>query len=449
MKHIIVIGGGPAGIEAARTAAKIGQKVTIITDAPLGGRAGWHSLLPSKVWLTAADTLGLLADVHALGLEPLNPVINRQQVLTRIKQVKGVWNQSQKAELTALGVEIVTGLASFASEDSIDVHDADGNLMQTLTADAFIVTTGSVPRFPPNLKPDGRRVIAPRFASHLKDLPKSMVVIGAGPTGCEFAYLFNRGGVDVTWIVDDLGVLPQMYPDAGKALGLALVRQGVRMVQGQFADRIERGEDGITAVLQDGSRYAADMAFVAIGRMPDWGRLNLAAAGLHPENGRIELDGYGRCQSNHKIYLAGDVDGGWMVANKAMTQARIAALHASDGKTKPFNPNKVVLAIYTEPQVAQVGVVNGVEKMGRVRVPFSAALKAHLLPDGEGFMELTYRESDRRLLGGLAVGPHAADLLTAVALALHLKADIDALADIFPAHPTLTELLFIAARHAK
>jgi len=446
MKNIIVIGGGPAGIEAARTAASTGQKVIIVSDAPLGGRAGWHSLLPSKVWLTAADTLGLLAGTYALGLEPVDSVINRQQVLARIKQVKEAWNQSQKAELAALDVEIVTGLASFVTEDSIDVHDPDGKLIQTLTADAFIVTTGSVPRFPPNLKPDGKRVIAPRFASHLKGLPKSMVVIGAGPTGCEFAYLFNRVGVDVTWIVDDLGVLPQMHPDAGKALGLALVRQGVRMVQGQFADRIERDDDGITAVLQDGSRYSAEMAFVAIGRMPDWGRLNLVAAGLQPENGHVAVDGYGRCQTNLKIYLAGDVDGGWMIANKAMAQARIAAKSAASVSTSPYNPNNIVLATYTEPQVAQVGEVRSGERVSHVRVPYSAVLKAHLLPEGEGFVELTYRESDRRLLGGLAVGTHAADLLTAVALAIHLKADIDALADIFPAHPTLGELVFMAAR---
>ena len=448
MKHIIVIGGGPAGIEAARTAVLAGQKVTLISDAPVGGRAGWHSLLPSKVWLTAADTLGLMAETQELGIQTQNSTIDRQQVLARVKHVKAVWNQNQEAELAALGVELVMGLASFTDPDSVDLHNADGALLQTLQADAFIVTTGSVPRFPPKLKPDGRRVIAPRFASHLKNLPPSMVVIGAGPTGCEFAYLFNRVGVEVTWIVDEMGVLPQMYPDVGKALGLALVRQGVRMVQGQFADSIERTDAYITTVLQDGARYAAEMAFVAVGRLPDVERLNLAAAGVESIIGRIGVDGYGRCPTNHKIYCAGDVDGGWMVANKAMAQARIAAKHAANVSTAPYNPNSIVLATYTEPQAAQVGMVNFVDGVGRVRMPYSAALKTHLLPEGEGFVELTYRESDRRLLGGLAVGPHAADLLTAVALAIHLEADIDTLADMFPAHPTLSELAFIAARNA-
>lgn len=123
-------------------------------------------------------------------------------------------------------------------------------------------------------------MIAPRFASHLKELPKSIVVIGAGPTDCEFAYLFNRVGVDVTWIVDDLGVLPQMHSAAGKTLGLALVRRDIRMIQGQLADRIERDDESITAVLKDGSRYQAEMAFVAIGRLPDWGAFEFGGCWL-------------------------------------------------------------------------------------------------------------------------------------------------------------------------
>ena len=448
MKQIVVIGAGPAGIEAAKTAALAGQDVTLVSDALVGGRAGWHSLLPSKVWLTAADSLGLLAEAEKLGIAVGEPRIERAAVLARIKQVKDSWNHSQKAQLDVAGVKFVPGIAAFRGPNKVDVRDPDGAVVTTLQADAFIVSPGSTPRFPANLKPDGKRVIAPRFASHLADLPHSIVVIGAGPTGCEFAYLFNRVGVHVTWIVDAFGILPQFHPDAGRALGLALVRQGVHMVQGQFADRIERGEDGVAIVLQDEARYEADMAFVAIGRNPDWSRLNLGAAGLKSETGVIAKDGYGRCFENPQIYLVGDADGGWMVANKAFVQARIAARHAANLPTSLYNPNAIVLAAYTEPQAAQVGQVREVEDAKRVRVGFHTALKAHLLPDGDGFVELVYRGADKKVLGATAVGPHAADVLAPVALAISVGANVDNLAEIYSAHPTLSELAFIAARAA-
>lgn len=448
MKHIVVIGGGPAGIEAALAAARGEAQVTLVSDAPVGGRAGWHSLLPSKVWLAAADALGLIDAAHSLGVDVGNGRANRPAILERIKNVKAVWNEQQAAALDAAGVRLVTGVASFSGPRGVVVHH-EGALVASLEADSIIVTAGSVPRFPPNLKPDGKSVIAPRFASQLAKLPESMIVIGAGATGCEFAYLFNRVGVETTWIVDQYGILPQFDPDAGWALGHALVRQGVRLVQDQMAERIEHTADGIEVVLADEARYAAEMAFVAIGRTPDWSRLNLEAAGLDSLQGRMEMDGYGRISARPHIYFVGDAAGGWMVANKATAQARIAGRHAAGLPTPAYDANTIVLATYTEPQVAQVGRVQVDEGVSVARLPLSASLKAHLLPDAEGFVSLTYRKGDRRLLGGVAVAPHAADVLTPVALALALEATIDDLAAVYAAHPTLSELGPMAARAAQ
>ena len=155
--------------------------------------------------------------------------------------------------------------------------------MTTLTGDAIIVATGSVPFFPPNLKPNGKTVIAPRFFSGLKALPGSMVVIGAGATGVEAVYLFNRLGLAVTWIVDQLGVLPDYPAAAGTLIADILVKRGVKLVQGTLADHFEEEGDGVAVVLADGRRYTAGLAFVAIGRLSDLSRLNLEAAGLSVE----------------------------------------------------------------------------------------------------------------------------------------------------------------------
>ncbi|MCA9899104.1 MAG: NAD(P)/FAD-dependent oxidoreductase [Ardenticatenaceae bacterium] len=444
-KQIIIIGGGPAGIEAARAAAKAGSRVTLVSEGPVGGRSGWHSLLPSKVWLSAADTAGLLAESPFSGS---GAVPTPAEILPRLQQLKQQWNNQQAEELAKLGVTIVNGVAAFTSANSVVVNDGDGQPVTTLTGDAIIVATGSVPFFPPNLKPNGKTVIAPRFFSGLKSLPDSMVVIGAGATGVEAVYLFNRLGLAVTWIVDQFGVLPDYPAAAGELMAEILVKRGVKLVQGTLADHFEEEEHGIAVVLADGRRYTAGLAFVAIGRTADLSRLNLDAAGLVMESSKFPaVDAY--CQTSVPgIYAVGDAAGPPMVANRAMAMARVAGLHATGAVVAPYNSQTVVAAVYAEPQVAQVGTTSAADgSIQTVRLRFEAAMKAHLLGETEGFVELAF-DGERKIVGGTAVGPHAGDVLAPVALAIQVGATLDELASIFAAHPTLSELAFAAARNA-
>lgn len=443
-KRVLVIGGGPAGIEAAKTAARHGAQTTLISEDAIGGRAGWDSLLPSKVWLTAAERAGELESAFSLGFFPADnaPGFNPPDLLSRLNEIKASWNSSLRDELEALQIDLVTGLAFFISESEIEV--VQGETRARRSADVFIVASGSVPWFPDRLKPDGWRVLAPRFASHLKVLPRSAVVIGGGPTGSEFAFLFNRLGVKVTWVVDHYGVLPIFHPDSGKFLADKLIEQGLRLVAGRTAVGIERSDDQVRVDLDSGETLEAEIAFVAIGRKPDWQRLNFPAAGISATESQIVTDGYGRV-GDSSIYLVGDADGSWMIANKAMEQGVIAARHALGLPATPYDPRRVLLATYTEPQVAQIGDVTGSGTVS-IRVPFSKSLKANLLAGAEGYIELWFRPDERLVMGGVAVGPHAAEVLTPLAVALSAHMTLDQLASIFSAHPTLGELVFIAAR---
>ncbi|MBK7896090.1 MAG: NAD(P)/FAD-dependent oxidoreductase [Anaerolineaceae bacterium] len=444
-KQIIIIGGGPAGIEAAKAAAKAGSRVTLVSEGPVGGRSGWHSLLPSKVWLSAADTAGVLAESPFSGS---GNVPTPADILPHLQQLKQQWNGRLAEELAQLGVTIINGVAVFTSANSVVVNDGDGQPVTTLTGDAIIVATGSVPFFPPNLKPNGKTVIAPRFFSGLQSLPGSIVVIGAGATGTEAVYLFNRLGLAVTWIVDQFGVLPDYPAAAGELMADILVRRGVTLVQGTLADHFENEGDKIAVVLADGSRHVTELVFVAIGRFSDLSRLNLEAADLAVEPGKYpNVDAF--CQTRVPgIYAVGDAAGPPMVANRAMAMARVAGLHAAGAEVAPYNPQTVVAAVYAEPQVAQVGVVAaGDGSIQTVRLGFEAAMKAHLLGETEGFVELAF-DGARKVVGGTAVGPHAGDILAPVALAIQVGATLDDLAAIFAAHPTLSELAFAAARQA-
>ncbi|MCA9873688.1 MAG: NAD(P)/FAD-dependent oxidoreductase, partial [Anaerolineales bacterium] len=390
----------------------------------------WHSLLPSKVWLTAVDS-------------PI-PEADPAAIVAQIKAVKQAWSAQQAAELAALGVQVASGTAVFTDPRTITLTAAAGQ--QTLTADAFIVASGSVPIFPPAMKPNGKTILAPRFASALDSLPDSVVVVGAGVTGVEFAYLFNRLGLEVTWIIDQFGVLPAFDADTAQALKETLAQRGVKLVEGYMADHIDQTEAGVEVVTTDNGRYPAALAFLAIGRKPDTANLNLEAAGLSLDSGVAAVDVYGRSAQPH-IYLVGDVTGAPMIANRGMAQARVAGLHAAGLDPAPFREDTVIAAVYSEPQVAQIGRLNGVG-VCTVQTPYTATLKGHLLPQEKAFLKLAYDEKNGRIMGATAVGPHAADALAPVAIALQANLTVSDLMALYGAHPTVSELAFIAARQA-
>jgi dihydrolipoamide dehydrogenase len=455
-QHVLVIGGGPAGITAAKAAALGGAEVTLVSDGPLGGRAGWHSLLPSKIWLSVADALSQIMVADQVGLNVGGPPeVDIPLVLDRIRETALAWNWTREAELEELGVNIIIGQATFSSPHSVLVQKKLVSKKVEIPADRFIVATGSVPHFPAGMEPDGTHIIAPRLARHLDRFPRQIIVIGAGPTGCEFVYLFNRLGLAVTWIYDQPGILPGYVPHAGEFLGRSLDSWGVQRAGGTPVTRIEKQTHGVLVHLADGSQYAAEMAFIATGRKPDLAELNLEVVGLDPYR-PFELDAFGRTNREH-IYAAGDAAGNSaagnsaagtpLVANRALAQAWVAGHHAAGQSPPPFRAESIVAAVYTNPQVAQVGQLS-VPGAGHVRLPLENGLQSHLLPEAEGFIELAYDPETGRLLGAVAVGPQAADMLAPVAVAIHTQATLAQMASLFPAYPTWTELPFIAIRKA-
>ncbi len=431
--NIAIIGGGPAGITAAMEAANAGAHVTLISDGPIGGRAGWHSLLPSKVLL------------HA---DPAEAV---QAMTARMEEVAAAFNGQDADHLAAAGVTVIAGKAQFSSPHSLTIATPDGST--ELTFDRAILAGGSVPVFPPDLKPNGSTIIAPRFVRHLADLPKTILVIGGGVTGTEFAYAFNALGVGVTWLVNGPGVLPDFDRTLAAALADSLVAQGVTLVEGTATASLQSTENEVVATLTDGRTFRAERAFLAIGRRPDTGDLNLAAVGLDVSPAGLAVDEFGRTAVPH-LFAAGDITGPPLIANKAQAQARIAALTAAGVVAQPPKPAAWIEAAFSHPQVAQVGLTpdraatQGIPVRTRT-VPFAQALKPYLTADGldgPGFVTLVTAPNSGQVLGGLAFGYHAAEILAPIALAIQADLPAHHLAALFPAYPSLSELGMMAAR---
>jgi dihydrolipoamide dehydrogenase len=441
---VVVIGAGVGGLAAARAAAGAGADVTVVGNERPGGRGVWHSLLPSKVLLTLADGLGQSARLPGLGLRDVAGAPDAAATMRRIAELSRSWSGVQAAGLDRLGVRFVDGRAAFIDPHRVEVDG--GGPSATLDADAVVIATGSVPVFPPALKPDGRRVIAPRFVSKLERLPASVVVVGAGATGAEFVYGFNRLGAAVTWVVDEFGVLPAFDREAAGVLVEALERRGVVRHEGLAARSAAPDGDGVKVVLDDGRELSAEMAFIGLGRRPDVTDLGVERAGLSLEAARgFEVDGYCRSAVPH-VYAVGDATGKPFIANKAMAQGRIAGLHAAGAPAPAYDAHALVEAVYTDPEVAQIG--SRADGARVLRLPYRMNLKAALAGETAGFVKLFAETAGGVVLGASAVGAHAADALAPLALGLRLRATVDDLAASFAAHPGVAESVYAAARDA-
>ncbi|MBN1284712.1 MAG: NAD(P)/FAD-dependent oxidoreductase [Anaerolineae bacterium] len=438
--QLVVIGGGPAGMAAAYEAARLGADVTLVERERLGGRATWHSLLPSKTWLAIAG--------RRLSLGPSDIAPDLKALTGRIADLSRTMSGRYHKRLESAGVKVVQGEASFVDPELVRIGRAGGE--DIVEPDSVIIATGSGPIFLPNVKPDPMRIIAPRFMGKLAELPRSLIMIGAGATGAEFAYMFNALGVDVTLVTDlPYILLPRFDDEIRGRLEAVLAARGVAIRKSSPVESAADG-GGVTVALRGGETLRADMAFVAIGRAPHLDGLNLEAACIEAGRRGIPVDEFGRT-SEMGIYAAGDVTGPPMTANKGMAQGYIAARHALGAPVAPYRSETVVEAVYTGPEAAQVGMTeaeaNGAGRVVRVvRCEYTDNLKANLDGEPAGLLKLVIDAEDKTVLGGAALGPHAVDAMAPLAVALQQGARTRDLAAVFAGHPTMGELLFEAAR---
>jgi dihydrolipoamide dehydrogenase len=446
---VVVIGGGPAGVAAALEAAMLGGEVTLIHAEPIGGRAAWHSLVPSKVYLTAADRLQEALHQPVLGLTGAAPAPALAAMRERIAAEAEAWSRWQVEQLARAGIAVVAGTAKLAGRDRISVG-RDGGEAATLDFDKAVIASGSLPVFLPEVKPDGRRILAPRLAGKLAAWPEHLIILGGGVTGAEFAYFFRHMGCRVTWVTDQPVLVPRTDPDLAAALEQSLVAGGVEVVKSAPVTAAHAGETGVEVVLRDGRRLAGSHAFIAIGRRPDLADLELDRGEIRHGADGIAIDPFCRT-SNLNVYAAGDVTGPPYVANRALAQARVAARHALGRPSLRFQPEAVIEAIYTSPQLATVGLSETRAAAEGIaitvhRCAFANALKPRLIGAPEGFVKVLAAADANRILGAGAFGHHAAEVLAPVALAIAQGMTVDHLADLFPAYPTMSELASIAVR---
>ena len=449
--RFVIIGGGPAGVQAATHAARLGAEVTLVERDVVGGAANLWDCIPSKAMIATGGVMSLTRRSEAMGLARLDATLDFEALKIRIEAIEQGLNKSWLDLLASQGVRILRGTARFDGPHQIAVEAADGST-DVLPADAVLVSTGSRPRIPEFASVDGDRVLTTRQAYPPPVLPEHLVVIGSGVTGVEFVHMFRSFGSKVTLIVSRQQVLPQKDPEVAAALEDDFLRTGVVLLKGARAVGIDTEGDGVVVRCDDGRAVRGSHALLAIGSVPNSEGLALESAGVETDGGYIPVNHH--CQSNvAHVYAAGDVSGRLPLASVASMQGRKVAEHVMGLHTREhrhLDYDKAASAIFTEPEIADVGLAEAEafaigRKIRVTKVPFAYNARALIDGDPRGFVKIVSDPATGVVLGGSIVGRGAAELISVIALAVTANLKVTDIVESLLVHPALAEALADAA----
>ncbi len=449
--RFVIIGGGPAGTQAATYAARLGARVTLIERDVVGGAAHLWDCVPSKAMIATGGMLNNFTDAGGMGLRSADSAVDLTALRHRISELTQRLEQSGRELLESQQVELVRGTGRMVDAHTVVASTADGE--RTFEADAIMVSTGSRPRIPDWAAPDGDRILTTRDAYPPKEMPEHLVVVGSGVTGVEFVHMFSSFGSDVTLIVSRQQVLPAKDPEVAAVLEDDFLRRGVNLYKGARAIGIDRDDDGIVVRCDDGRSARGSHALLAIGSMPNVEEVGFEAAGVEMDGPWVRtLDHHLRTNVAH-IYVAGDLAGKLPLSSVASMQGRkiaehVMGLHKVDHRHLDYD--KAASAIFTDPEIADVGLAEAdAFAMGRkvrvTKVPFASSAKALINNDDRGFVKIISDPATGVILGGSIVGRHAAELIAVLAVAVTNGLKVSDIAECIFVHPALSEALTDAA----
>ncbi len=451
MKFVIV-GGGPAGNQAATHAARLGAEVTLVERDVIGGAAHLWDCIPSKAMIATGGAMSFIGRAPGMGLHHVNAELDFTALKDRIASIEERLEHSVRELLSSQHVHLVQGTGRLVDDHHVEVEHADGSTT-TLEADAVLLSTGSRPRIPTWASVDGERVLTTRHAYPPPELPSHLVVIGSGVTGVEFVHMFASFGCEVSLIVSRQQVLPLKDPEVAAALESNFLDRGVHLLKGARAEGIDVGDDGVVVHCDDGRHVSASHALLAIGSIPNSEGLGLDAAGVESDgSGYIPINQH--CVTNVRhIYAAGDLSGKLPLSSVAAMQGRKIAEHVMGGHSRAhrhLDYDKAASAIFTEPEIADVGLAEADafavgRKIRVTKVPFSASAKALINDDARGFVKIISDPATGVVLGGSIVGTNAAELISVMALAVTAGLRVNDIDESLLVHPALAEALAEAA----
>ncbi|MGP3911748.1 NAD(P)H-quinone dehydrogenase [Nonomuraea sp. 10N515B] len=453
MTRIVIIGGGPGGYEAALVAAQLGAQVTMVEQDGPGGACVLTDCVPSKTLIATSVRKQALLDAPGLGIsfdggpdgEPGTVGVDLPLVNKRVKELAQAQSADIATRVEAEGVEIIKARGRLVDPQVVRA----GN--RTIRADVVLVATGATPRVLRGAEPDGERILNWRQLYDLEELPEHLIVVGSGVTGAEFAGAYRSLGAEVTLVSSRDRMMPNEDADGAEVLEEVYRRRGMNVMGRSRASSVKRTADGVVVTLEDGRTAEGSHALMTVGMVPNTAGIGLEEAGVQLDRGGfIKVDKVSRT-SAPGVYAAGDCTGVLMLASVAAMQGRIAVWHALGEAVQPLRLATVASNIFTDPEIAAVGVAQRAIEAGEieanvVKLPLATNARAKMQGFNDGFVKLFCRPHTGIVLGGVVVAPRASELILAVSVAVQQRLTVDQLAHTFAVYPSLSGSITEAAR---
>lgn len=455
--RVVILGGGPGGYEAALVAAHLGAEVTVVERDGIGGAAVLTDCVPSKALISTADYMSEFETAADLGVhledvegdEVTDAVADLPEVNRRVVSLARAQSRDIAARLAEVGVRTVDGTGSLVSPTRVRATTDEGEL--DLDADIVLLATGATPRVMATARPDGERILTWQQIYDLEELPRRLVVVGSGVTGAELAQAYLGLGSEVVLVSSRDRVLPGEDPDAAQVIEDVFRKRGMAVLGRSRMAAVERTGEGVVVRLEDGREVTGSHVLLAVGSVPQTRGIGLEEVGIDLlPSGHVAVDRVSRT-SVRGVYAAGDCTGVLPLASVAAMQGRIAMSHALGDAVAPLNLGVVSANIFTDPEIATVGVSQKDVDEERVDADvLTLALgrnpRAKMLGITDGFVKLFAQKGSGAVIGGVVVAPRASELVFPVTLAVQHRLNVDQVASTFTVYPSLSGSIAEAAR---
>ena len=447
---MVVIGSGPSGQKAAIQAAKLGKQVVVIErDPEPGGACLYTGTIPSKTFREAVVVLTRFFERHFEGQECVLSEVTIDELNERLHTVVREERNIITRQFKKNFIQVIQGSARFENENTLIIVDEDYRLKYQIKADTFIIAVGSNPRNPPDVPFDREVILDSTTLLRIGKVPKSMIVLGGGIIGSEYASFFSALGTEVTVIDRKEHMLPMLDAEIGIYLQTALTDIGLKFLGRKEPIEIARKEDRAFVRLKDGSTLEAEVLLYALGRMANVDSLHLENAGIRVDpKGYIPVNALFQTSVPH-IYAVGDVIGGPCLASTSMEQGRLAARHACGAQTHHF-PAFYPVGIYTIPEISCCGYTEEELKslgfhyeVGRAH--FYEIARSHIAGNNTGLFKILFHAETLEILGVHVIGRNATEIVHIGQMAISLRAHLDYFVDHVFNYPTYAEGYRIAA----
>ncbi|HGY57060.1 MAG TPA: dihydrolipoyl dehydrogenase [Caldithrix abyssi] len=452
---IAIIGSGPGGYVAAIRAAQLKMKTALIERDRLGGVCLNWGCIPTKALLKSVEVLQEIKQAKSYGIKVSDVSADFEQIIKRSRRVADMNSKGVEFLMKKNGIDVIKGSAQFKAADTVTVKSEDGKT-ETVKAKHIIIATGGRPRSIPGIEIDGDKIISSKEAMTLEKQPQTLVVIGAGAIGVEFAYFYAALGTKVT-IVEMLdSLLPLEDHEITDILAKSFKKTGVKIHTSTRVEGIRTAEDGVEVTISANGKnetLKADKALMAIGIRGNVEGLHLEKAGVKTEKEFIPVNEW--YETNIKgIYAIGDITGPPLLAHVASHEGIVCVEKIAGQETHPVDYNSIPGCTYCHPQVASIGMTERQAKEAGYdvqigRFPYSASGKARAIGSRDGMVKLIFDKKYGELLGAHIIGAEATELIAELGVAKALEATPLELSKIMHAHPTLSEMIMEAAGDAR